>query len=252
VADNTYDSTTRHLTVNASARFYGAITDNFRINCYIVEDSVIGPSTSGYNQINAYNTASTTEWYQRGNPIVGFPHRDVVRKMLGGAWGSTGVISSTTADGGLYTKVYADSLKSTWKAAKVKLVVLVQHYATDSKDREILNAMEMDLNAADSTAVTFPTAISEVTTDKIGSVSLFPNPASDVVNLSYSLNEATNVSFEVYNVIGQAMTAYTPTNTGKGGYRTQINTAGFNNGVYFVAVKNGNKVVQTLKFIVSK
>ncbi|HRC16468.1 MAG TPA: Omp28-related outer membrane protein [Bacteroidia bacterium] len=213
-ADNTYDSGTRLLTVNASAKFYSSITDNFRINCYILEDSVSGTG-SGYNQSNAYNTTSVTktgtgtagqntitasnatnvalsfvatgtgiapnalvtgisgttitlsqpnigavsgnvifrsEWYGKGNPIVGYQHRHVVRKMFGGAWGNTSVIPATTAEGVVYDTTYTFILPAGWDENQIELVVLVQHYNTSNKfDRQILNVMEMRLNSADST-----------------------------------------------------------------------------------------------------
>lgn len=251
IADNTYNSTTRELTVNASARFYGPISDNFRINCYIVEDSVTGTG-SGYNQVNAYNGTSGTEWYQKGNPIVGFAHRHVCRQMLGGAWGTPAVIANPTTDGGLYTKQYTYTLPQTWNESRVQIVVLVQHYSNTATDRQVLNALELHLNSADSTAVTpSNTAVSEVAAN-VASVTLYPNPATDAVNLTYSLKNATTVSFEVFNVIGQSVQTVRPSELAQGDYRTTINTTELKNGVYFVAVKDGNKVVNTLKFVINK
>jgi hypothetical protein len=252
IADNTYNPNTRELTVNASARFYGPISDNFRINCYIVEDSVTGTG-SGYNQVNAYNTSSTSEWYQKGNPIVGFAHRHVCRQMLGGAWGSASSIANPTTDGGLYTKQYTYTLPQTWNESRVQLVVLVQHYSNTATDRQVLNALELHLNSADSTAVTpsTNTGVSELATN-VASIALYPNPATDAVNLTYSLKNAATVSFEVFNVIGQNMQTIRPTELAQGDYRTTINTTDLKNGVYFVAVKEGNKVVNTLKFVINK
>ncbi|MCW5909267.1 MAG: Omp28-related outer membrane protein [Chitinophagales bacterium] len=252
IADNVYNSATRELTVNASARFYGPINDNFRINCYIIEDSVTGTG-SGYNQVNYYNTQSSSEWYQKGNPIIGFAHRHVCRQMLGGAWGSTGVITSPTTDGGLYSKQYTYTLPANWNDSRIKIVVLVQEYATSTTNRQILNALQIHLNDADSTFVnsSAPSAVTEVSS-KLASVSLYPNPATDVVNLEYSINNTTTVSFEVYNIIGQSIQVIKPSELAQGDYRTTINTSDFKNGVYFVAVKENNKTVNTLKFVVNK
>ncbi len=250
IASNTYNPTTRQLSINASARFYGAITDNFRLNCYIVEDSVSGTG-SGYNQVNAYNNTPSSEWYQKGNPIIGFKHRHVVRKMLGGAYGTNNSVVSPTADGGIYTFQYNDSLKSTWNESRVTLVVVVHHYASNVNDREIMNALEIHLNSADSTSVSTGTAINEIN-NSFASVALFPNPATDVVYVNFALNQNTRVALDVYDVLGRLVTSSPASVWEKGEYRTAINTANLNNGVYFAAVKDGNKVVQTLKFIVSK
>ncbi len=251
IADNVYNPNTRELTVNASARFYGPINDNFRINCYIIEDSVTG-SGSGYNQVNAYNNTASSEWYQKGNPIVGFAHRHVCRQMLGGAWGTASVIPNPTTDGGLYTKQYSYTLPATWDEEQVKIVVLVQHYSNVATDRQILNALEIHLNEADSTSVNSGnTGVDEIVTN-VATVSLYPNPATDIINITYSLKNATTVSFEVFNIIGQNVQTTKPSELTKGEYRTTINTSELKNGVYFVAVKEGSKVVNTLKFVINK
>lgn len=251
IADNVYNPNTRELTVNASARFYGPINDNFRINCYIIEDSVTG-SGSGYNQVNAYNGTASSEWYQKGNPIVGFAHRHVCRQMLGGAWGTASVIPNPTTDGGLYTKQYSYTLPAGWNDSRVKVVVLVQHYSNTATDRQILNALEIHLNEADSTSVASGnTGVEEIATN-VATVSLYPNPATDAINLTYSLKNATTVSFEVFNIIGQNVQTTKPSELAQGEYRTTINTSELKNGVYFVAVKEGSKVVNTLKFVINR
>ena len=253
IATNTFDAGTRQLTVDASARFYGPVSDNFRINCFIIEDSVTGTG-SGYNQVNAYNGDNTSEWYQKGNPIQGFAHRHVCRQLLGGAWGSAGVINNPTVTGEVYSKQYTYTLPQTWKENKVKLVVLVQHYSNDANDRQILNALEMDLNSTDSTLVTAAnpnTGIADMPSH-VSTISLYPNPATDAVNLTYSLNNAATVSFEIHDIIGQNIQNVKPTELSQGDYRTTINTADFVNGVYFVAVKENGKVINTLKFIINK
>jgi hypothetical protein len=251
VADNVYNPNTRELTVNASARFYGPINDNFRINCYIVEDSVTGTGT-GYNQVNAYNGTPTSEWYQKGNPIVGFAHRHVCRQLLGGAWGTPAVIANPTTEGNLYTKQYTYTLPQTWNDSRISLVVLVQHYSNTATDRQILNALELHLNTADSTVVAAVNTGVKETAANVGGVSLYPNPATDAINLTYSVKNTAVVSFEVFNIIGQNIQTVKPSELAQGDYRTTINTADFKNGVYFVSVKEGNKVVNTLKFVINK
>lgn len=254
-ATTSYDPATRLLEVDANATFYGPIADNFRINAYIIEDSVTGTG-SGYNQVNAYNGDNTSEWYQAGASIVGFNHRHVARYMLGGAYGTTGVITNPTTDGGSYTKDYSYTLPGTWDESQIKVVVLVQHYANSTEDRAIMNAIELDLNSTKATAVT-PSVyepyvgISEVAS-AVSSVSVYPNPTTDVLNIAYSVNANANISFEVQNLLGETVTSVTPALQNTGAYRTQLNTTDFANGVYFVAVKENGKTVNTQKFVVGK
>jgi hypothetical protein len=250
-ATNVYNSGTRELTVDLAATFYSAISDDYRVNCYIVEDSVSG-SGSGYNQSNASNGDNTSEWYQKGNPIIGYKHRNVARYMFGGAWGTASVVPATTTDGGVYNKQYTYTLPSGWNDSRIKLVVLVQHYnANDKFDRQILNAMEFDLNSSGNSGA----VISSITEEKgtaIGSANLYPNPANDFINIEYSLSTNADFSMEVYNLLGQPVKNFPVVNLGEGDYKTRINTDEFNNGVYFVVMKDSNKAVKTLKFVVNK
>ncbi len=249
-ATNTYNSTTRVLTVDLAATFYSIINDDYRVNCYIVEDSISG-SGSGYNQVNGSNGDNTSEWYQAGNPIVGYKHRHVARYMFGGAWGSTSVVPTTTTDGGTYNKQYTYTLPAGWNDSRIKLVVLVQHYnASNEFDRQILNSMEFDLNSSGNSGGVVSSIIEKGTA--ISSANLYPNPANDFVNVEYSLNTDANFSMEVYNLLGRAVKNFPVVNLGEGDYNTRINTSELNNGVYFVVLKDGNKTVQTLKFVVNK
>jgi hypothetical protein len=251
-ASNSYDNTTRVLTIDASARFYGPINDDFRINAYIIEDSVSGTG-SGYNQVNAFNGTSTSEWYQKGNPIIGFKHRHVTRMMLGGPWGTTGVIANPTVDGEQYTKQYTHTLPSTWNDSRISVVVLVQHYSANIIDRHIINALELHLNSADS-IVAVPSVFNSVeeTGTGVSQVTVYPNPASNLLNIEYALSDNTNIGFEVSDMLGRTVQTSPANSMSSGNFRTTLNTSNFENGVYFLSVKEEGKVVKTIKFIVSK
>ncbi|HLP50732.1 MAG TPA: Omp28-related outer membrane protein [Chitinophagales bacterium] len=253
-ANNTYDGGTRQLTVNVSATFYSAISDDFRVNCYIVEDSVSGTG-SGYNQSNASNNDNTSEWYQKGNPIVGYQHRHVVRHMFGATWGSTGVVPATTADGVAYNKQYTYTLPNGWDESQVEVVAIVQRYDANNKyNRQILNALELKLNTADSTGLNANpnTAIENTNSAALATASVYPNPATDVIHVAYALNSNASFSMEVNNMIGQTMVSYPVVNLQEGNYNTAINTASYANGFYFVQLKENGKTVKTMKFVVNK
>ncbi len=311
---STYNSGTRELNVDVTATFYGVINEGFRVNCYIVEDSVSGTG-SGYNQVNAYNTDQSSktgngtagaytitvnnntdleprmrvsgtgigtgavvthivgntvtlsvantaavsgsvtfknEWFGAGSTIVGYKHRHVARYMFGGAWGTTGTIPTTTADGVAYTKQYTYTLPAGWNDQRIKLIALVQHFnAADKYDREIMNAIEFGLNDADSTGVNQPSAIAQIA-PSINAIRLYPNPAQNFVSVEYAIGRETNFSIDVTNIVGQSVTTFAAATLTEGSYKTQINTADYSNGIYFVTLRENGKPVQTIKFIVSK
>jgi hypothetical protein len=251
ISSNTYNTTSRELNVTVSARFFTELSGlAYRLNCYIIEDSVSG-SGSGYNQINYYTNHDNgpwNPWYGKGNPIVGFKHRHVGRYLFGGAWGTASSIPASVKDGDVFTQQYSYTLPAGWNANRVKLVAFVQEYKTSTRNRTIINALEYGLNSEDSNNVShIISAIAEL--KGASAFSLFPNPSTGVINIDYSLAANATLSFEVYNMLGELHHAVQAQKLNAGAYRTQINTSAFAAGVYFVAVKDDGKLVSTLKFV---
>lgn len=144
-ATNSYNTTSRMLTVDVSAEFMADLTGNYRLNVYIVEDSITGTGND-YNQKNAFNNVTGHPYYQAGNPIIGYVHRDVVRYFMGGAWGLVGSIPTTIDALTPYDKTFTYTLPVGWNADRIHLVVVMQKYGTSSNDREVLNALKLELN----------------------------------------------------------------------------------------------------------
>jgi len=156
--DHTYDTAgTRDLTVNVTAFYTGPDTGNYRINCYIVEDSV---SSVGllYDQKNQMNALPGHPYEGAGDPIVGYVHRHVLRYLLGGPWGRDAGIPPMISDGNFYTYPfsYPGGLPGQWKEKDIKLVAFVQRFnALDTSDRAIINAAVTHLvNAYDLSVIT--------------------------------------------------------------------------------------------------
>lgn len=139
-----YNSSNRTLTVDVKGRFVASVPGDVRFNLYIVEDSVKG-SGSGYDQANYMNADNSSNWYNKGNPILNFYHRHVLRAWLGGPDGDAGVIPNPAANGGVYTKSYTYKLPSNWNTNRIQLVGLIQMYNASTDKREILNAVEAGL-----------------------------------------------------------------------------------------------------------
>jgi hypothetical protein len=134
--------------------------------------------------------------------------------------------------------------------------VFVQKWSSNVNNRPIINAIEVGLNDTKSSevipSVYVPsTGIAEVQSN-ISQVSVYPNPTTDVLNIAYTVNNNTNVSFEVSSLIGETLTSFAPSAKANGAYRTQLNTSNFANGVYFVNVIDNGKTVNTQKFVVNK
>ena len=137
-----YDAITHEITVDLNAYFYGESVNEYRVNAYIIEDSVTGGPD--YNQSNYYNNTPGHPMYGLGNPIVGYNHMHVLRAMLGGPWGTEGVIPVPTSDGSSYSHSYTYILPEEYDYDQVKVVVLIQKYSEELNDREIINSNVAD------------------------------------------------------------------------------------------------------------
>ncbi|MCK4662192.1 MAG: T9SS type A sorting domain-containing protein [Bacteroidales bacterium] len=72
---------------------------------------------------------------------------------------------------------------------------------------------------------------------------LYPNPATDYINISLSHNNQTN-KFEIYDITGKLILSEKLIST-----LTKIHITGLSKGLYFYRIKNNNKTIGTGKFI---
>jgi hypothetical protein len=83
----------------------------------------------------------------------------------------------------------------------------------------------------------------------INGVSVYPNPASEFAQLTFTLTEATNISASLVNVMGQKVAAINGGNFAPGTHTVNLDINGLAAGVYFVNLNTGNGMV-TEKLIV--
>lgn len=76
------------------------------------------------------------------------------------------------------------------------------------------------------------------------SVSVYPNPASDLLNINISNAGFKNSSLRIYNLEGQQILS-----TNMIGANAQLNILSLSNGIYFVIITNENGFFKTVKFI---
>ena len=75
-------------------------------------------------------------------------------------------------------------------------------------------------------------------------LSVYPNPATDVLNININNVSFKNSSVRITNVSGQELI-----NTNMSGTDKQINIEGLSNGIYFVNIINENGFNKTVKFV---
>jgi len=94
----------RDLTVNLAVTFTAALSGNFVVNAYIVEDNVPGNQVAGGS---------------------GYIHQQVVREVMGGASGTAGVIPAITAAEATYNHQYTFNVPTQWNASNLRVIATV-------------------------------------------------------------------------------------------------------------------------------
>lgn len=202
--DNEYDNNTRELSITVSAAFYAALNGEYRFNCLIIEDSIAGSGT-GYDQSNARVGQSGHPYAGKGDPVTNFYHRNVLRFMLGNEWGSSaGSIPPSPIPTNIevddsFTIEYTLTLSEDWNPANIKVVGLIQKWNVgDPADRLILNAVAEKLNFIVQPGV-------EALNFAVGTVSVYPNPANEYINIYFELEKSTNINISITDMLGRTV-----------------------------------------------
>ncbi len=82
-------------------------------------------------------------------------------------------------------------------------------------------------------------------------LNLFPNPVKNSAEVSYTLNQANDVRFEVFNILGDKIKTISAEKQMAGKHETQINVESLSNGVYFIQLITANSR-ETRRFSISR
>jgi hypothetical protein len=82
-------------------------------------------------------------------------------------------------------------------------------------------------------------------------MNIYPNPASEQVNVSFNMTSTANVKITVFDIQGRIAGTYEYGNQPAGNHVYNLATGGLKNGVYFIRLNSGT-VEQTSKLLISK
>jgi thiol-disulfide isomerase/thioredoxin len=120
---------------------------NVRLNIYVVEDSVSGKGY-GYDQSNEFSSKKGYEdhpYYYKGNPIVGYKHRYVLRHAVGDAFGIERSLPDTALAGLTYQRRFTINLLPRWSVPRTKIIAFAQMYDTVLEQRKIIGSNQVSL-----------------------------------------------------------------------------------------------------------
>lgn len=199
---------TRVLTVQLTAEFTYAVAGPHKLNVYVLEDLVPGPQT---------------------NAPANYIHNKVMRAMLGGATGTTGVLPTNPVVGTAYTQTYTYTVPATFKLADLKLIGVAEH-AQSPTSRFCLNAVKSGASMV---------GVEEVVAHQEG-LSAWPNPFADDLRI-WAPDLAGQVNVELFNLEGQAVIQHALILTADGFGSLDLQVADLPPGAYLLRVSDGAK-----------
>lgn len=250
-----YNSGTRQIDATVSSSFLGDVKGDYRLNLYVKENHVFGPTTdntdNGWNQYNSLYAVPTSPYYQVGSYLNAtnflmnaneFKHQYVIDYIADGAYGASGIIPATpNTSGQTYTKSYSYVLPTPstgefrYNPDNIYLIGVLTEYNADAKQRTVINAEEVKLNSNPEMPVGLK-ELNEVTFD----FGLFPNPATNACNISFYQTKREDVKINIYNTLGELVhSEFINTSVGEVNHALQLEHLTL--GTYFIELSNNKR-----------
>jgi hypothetical protein len=105
-----------------------------------------------------------------------------------------------------------------------------------------------DMLYIDNINVSAPNSVEDLLNDE--TLSIFPNPASDLINFELNTNASDNITYSITDAVGRVIKKATMNKTGNT-FLVSENVSNLNNGLYFVKFNVGNRQI-TERFNVIK
>lgn len=258
IINKTYNSVTKQLSFTVKADFIGDVKGDLRLNAYLTENNVSGPSSdvsaNGYNQLNNYYNVPWSPYYQLGNysstystyvlKPYQFKHHNTLVYSFDGSFGNPGLIPTNGGtQGQSYQKTYTLTVPTPTNSANLYnsdnlyIVAFLAEYNSNQNNRNVLNVAKQKI-----------TPNSEILglQEQQGNsfISLFPNPSNGnmYINSPKSLN---TYEIKAIDIMGRCVFIETLNQVGN---QAQLDLSALNNGVYFLSIssENGNFIEKVI------
>lgn len=240
-----------------STTFVGDVKGDYRLNLYVKENNVYGPASdytdNQWNQHSYLYNIGSSPYYQLGSYLNSttyllnaneYKHKYVINHIADGSFGGAGIIpTNSTTIGQTYSKTYSYTLPTTttgefrYNADNIYLIGVLSEYDINTKSRSILNSFEVKLTNNAEVLV----GIKENKKADI-QLNIFPNPTSDVCNLTYTLQNDEFIKISVYNTLGELVYNETK-NINAGNVTHELNVRELHSGNYSVQISFKNNTI---------
>jgi hypothetical protein len=256
----TYNSTSRVIDAKVEVSFVSAVASaDWRINLFLVEDSVIGTPhlgahKGGYDQ-HVYDSKWANSHYPGkfdGTSIIGYPHRRVMRDALLGDWGAASVIPAVPTVGAKYSQTTTFTVPASYREKYLTLVAFVSMYteiksaATHTANigkNYVLNANNARLAPVIATGIEKRVAKNNSTIDKVHRMS----PAGET-HIFYTLKKPGKAQIILSDVLGHSVRISSSViNASAGTNKIVFATNALSKGLYYITLNSSEgKAVKKL------
>jgi hypothetical protein len=233
--DNTFDPFTRELGIDLIATFGCDLLGDFRFNCYLVEDSIVSGQDNIFTIPDREPYCHDDNWvYNPPGTIENYRHMNVLRDVLGGAWGTPGSLPGYVVDGQSYEFQYNYSVPDSMDANNLRVIGMVQKFNPDSSKCEIYNAKDMYLN--------FALTCHEDENDN--SIKIFPNPCTDYARIQLTAHWTQIASIDLYGIDGRLIYRIPKDEMHYGKNEIEIDIGDLPAGMYYFRIQAGEMMGQ--------
>lgn len=164
------------------------------------------------------------------------------------SWVSSFISSTPNAVFSNSTFKQTDYPGSPFAMPKVVVMAGASHQVIFHRDDTLTGApLQNVINSALAT-----TTVQQINNNDDLSLSVFPNPAKGNIAINYSLTAPSNVTIDIYNIIGAKVMSVSKASQHSGNNTEQVNFGNtLSNGIYFIRISAGGSTA-TLKFVVDK
>lgn len=188
----------QELTVEASATFYSNFTNaNFRLAAIIIENDVTGIANT-YSQSNVYSGGAYGPmggYENLPNPVPAsmMVYDHVGRALLGGYNGVSGSVPTTLTDGQTINYTFNYTVPTAYDIDQIHVAVVV----IDTTTGQIVNS---------NSAYAGTLSVNDISSNS--GFSVYPNPATDFVNLQF--NQDGKYAVKIYDITGKEVLVKAP------------------------------------------
>lgn len=224
---STFNSGTREAVVSASAELAVDLNGDYRFACVFTENGVTG-TDAGYNQTNYYAGGGNGpmggyESLPSSVPAAQMVYEFVARTILGGFSGQSGSLPGSMTAGQTYNYSFNYTIPAGFDENEMKAIILL----IDNGSDQILNAAQMTVGG--NTGIVFPVK-------SIGTMNVYPNPATNNVSISLNLDKSSDVTVMVTDILGKVIAVYNEGQLSEGSSTIAVDVANLPAGTYNINV----------------